>query len=52
LLFNASVEIARRYKILETTWMYDENKIVISLAEKLGLRRDKEFFIYYYNLPV
>ena len=52
LLFNASVEIARRYKILETTWMYDENKIVISLAEKLGLRRDKEFCIYYHNLPV
>lgn len=52
LLFHSSVEIARRYKILETTWMYDENKIVISLAEKLGLRRDKEFFIYYYNLPV
>ena len=50
LLFNATVRIARRYKILESTWMYDENKIVISLAERLGLERDKEFNIYYRNL--
>lgn len=51
LLFNASVEIARKYRILESTWMYDENKIIISLAERLGLERDKEFNIYYKNLP-
>lgn len=52
LLFNASVKIARRFKVLETTWMYDENKTIISLAEKLGLERDKEFIIYYKDLNV
>jgi hypothetical protein len=51
LLFNATVEIARKYIILESTWMYDENKIIISLAERLGLERDKEFNIYYRDLP-
>lgn len=51
LLFNVTVEIARKYKVLETTWMYDENRSVISLAEKLGLERDKEFAIYYKNSP-
>ncbi len=52
LLFNATVEVARRFEILETTWMYDENRIVISLAEKLGLKRDKEFLVYYRNVAV
>ena len=51
LLFNASVQIARKCSILESTWMYDENKIIISLAERLGLERDKEFNIYYKDLP-
>jgi len=46
LLFKATVELGRKYKILEATWMYDDNKIAISLAEKLGLLRDKEFCIY------
>ncbi|HMQ70064.1 MAG TPA: hypothetical protein PKA90_13820 [Ignavibacteria bacterium] len=52
LLFNATVEVARRFEILETTWMYDENRIVISLAEKLGLKRDKEFLVYYRDVAV
>jgi hypothetical protein len=52
LLFNATVEATRKFKVLETTWMYDENKIVISLAEKLGLEKDKEFFIYYKDLSI
>ncbi len=50
LLFNATVEIARKFKSLETTWMYDENRTIISLAEKLGLKRDKEFLIYFKNI--
>lgn len=52
LLFNTTVNIARRFKVLETTWMYDENKTIISLAEKLGLERDKEFIIYNKDLNV
>lgn len=46
LLFKATVEMGRKYKILEATWMYDNNRIAISLAEKLGMKRDKEFCIY------
>lgn len=51
LLFNTTIEISRKFRILESTWMYDENKIILSLAERLGLERDKEFNIYYKNLP-
>ncbi|MDT3696005.1 MAG: hypothetical protein ROY99_06390 [Ignavibacterium sp.] len=50
LLFNATVEIARKFRSLETTWMYDENKTIISLAERLGLKRDKEFLVYFKNI--
>jgi hypothetical protein len=50
LLFNAAVNTARKFSILQTTWMYDDNRTVISLAEKLGLKRDKEFIIYSKNL--
>ncbi len=46
LLFKATVELGRNYKVLEATWMYDDNRTAISLAEKLGLLRDKEFCIY------
>ncbi len=46
LLFKATVEVGRKYNILEATWMYDNNKVAISLAVKLGLVRDKEFCIY------
>lgn len=49
LLFNIAVETGRKFNCLETTWMYDENKSSISLAEKLGLNRDKEFLIYAKN---
>jgi len=52
LLFNVAVKVARKFKFLETTWMYDENKIIISLAEKLGLQRDKEFIIYFKNITL
>ncbi|MFZ2865369.1 MAG: hypothetical protein WA440_11505 [Ignavibacteriaceae bacterium] len=47
LLFNVTVEVARKFRSIETTWMYDENKIILSLAERLGLKRDKEFLIYF-----
>ena len=50
LLFKATVEVGRKYKILETTWMYDNNRVAISLAEKLGMKRDKEFCIYVCDL--
>ncbi|HVO75029.1 MAG TPA: hypothetical protein VMT35_13460 [Ignavibacteriaceae bacterium] len=50
LLFNAAVNTAERFDTLETTWMYDDNKIVNSLAERLGLKKDKEFVIYSKNL--
>jgi hypothetical protein len=46
ILFNITVETAKRFNCLETTWMYDENRTVVSLAEKLGLEKDKEFVIY------
>lgn len=51
LMFNIAVETARKYKVLETTWIYDENRSVISLAKKLGLEKDKEFAIYYKDYP-
>lgn len=46
MLFHATVETARKFKVLETTWMYDDNRVIVSIAEKLGLKRDKEFVIY------
>jgi hypothetical protein len=50
LLFNATVEIAKKFEILETTWMYDENKTIISIANRLNLIRDKEFNTYFREL--
>ncbi len=50
LLFKATVEVGRKFKILEATWMYDDNRIAVSLAEKLGMVRDKEFCIYYFDV--
>ena len=47
LLFKSTIFIARNYKMVETTWMHDENRVVISIAKKLGLERDKEFCIYF-----
>lgn len=50
LLFKATISIARNYKIVETTWMHDENRVVISIAKKLGLVRDKEFCVYFCDI--
>ena len=49
-LFNATVDISRRFRIVETTWMYDDNRSAILIAERLGLKREKEFQIYYKDL--
>lgn len=49
-LFNATVDISRRFRIVETTWMYDDNRSAILIAERLGLRREKEFQIYFKDL--
>lgn len=50
LLFKATISIAQKFIIVETTWMHDENRIVISIAKKLGLIRDKEFSIYFCDI--
>lgn len=50
LLFKSTISIAKNYRIVETTWMHDENRIVISIAKKLGLVRDKEFCIYFCDI--
>ena len=50
LLFKSTISIAKNYRIVETTWMHDENRIVISIAKKLGLVRDKEFCVYYCDI--
>ena len=50
LLFKATIEFGRRYKYFETTWMYDDNRIAISIADKLGMKRDKEFCIYCFDV--
>ncbi|HMS34464.1 MAG TPA: hypothetical protein PKC91_10295 [Ignavibacteria bacterium] len=50
LLFRSTISIAKNYKIVETTWMHDENRVVISIAKKLGLVRDKEFCIYFCDI--
>ena len=50
LLFNVTVNTARKFNSLETTWMYDDNKTIVSLAERLGLKKDKEFAVYSKNL--
>lgn len=51
LLFRATADIGKRYKILESTWMYDGNKVAVSVAEKLGLMKEKEYLIYSCDLP-
>jgi len=50
LLFKSTISIARNYRIVETTWMHDENRVVISIAKKLGLVRDKEFCVYFCDI--
>jgi hypothetical protein len=46
LLFNALSQICLRYKVLETTWMSQENTRAIKAAEYFGLKPDKQFAIY------
>jgi GNAT superfamily N-acetyltransferase len=46
LLFEAFAQMASRYDAVETTWMSPDNTLVIRIAERLGLRPDKQFGIY------
>lgn len=46
LLVKSTIEVARDYDVLETTWVSPENKSAVHAAELLGLKADKEFNIY------
>ena len=50
LLLNALCRQARRFKVLETTWMSDENDLAVSISRHLGLEPDRRFEIYEKNL--
>jgi len=46
LFFNAFSQICPKYKVLETTWMSEENTPAVKAAEYFGLKPDKQFAIY------
>jgi len=46
LLLDAVCRMLRKYEVLETTWMSDDNMLALRAAKLLGLERDKEFVIY------
>jgi hypothetical protein len=46
LLLDSFCQMCLKYKIVETTWMSEENTPVVKAAEHLGLKPDKEFVIY------
>ena len=46
LILQATVSVARKYDVLETTWTSDDNEPAIRAANLLGLKPDKRFFIY------
>lgn len=46
LLFNSFNQMCREYKVLETTWMSEENIPAVEVAEYFGLKPDKHFVIY------
>lgn len=46
LLLDAFCQICLNYKIVETTWMSEENTPAVKASEHLGLKPDKEFVIY------
>ena len=50
LLLQSTIDVARKYDILETTWMSPENESALHAAELLGLKVDKEFYIYSKNV--
>ncbi len=46
LIFNTTVNLARNYKSLETSWMMKNNHALIGVCNRLGLQPDKSFSIY------
>lgn len=46
LLFNSFSQMCREYKVLETTWMSEENIPAVKAAEYFGLKPNKRFVIY------
>jgi hypothetical protein len=46
LLLQATINVARKYEVLETTWTSVDNEPAIRAANLLGLKPDKEFYIY------
>jgi hypothetical protein len=46
LLLDALCRLAQRFKVLETTWMSDENDLAVSVSRHLGLQADRRFEIY------
>jgi hypothetical protein len=46
LLLQTTINISRKYEILETTWTSDDNEPAIRAANLLGLKPDKQFYIY------
>ncbi len=46
LLMEALCRSARKYDVLETTWMCTDNPLSIRAAERFGMKPDREFAIY------
>lgn len=46
LLFNTFSQMCRKYKVLETTWISEENIPAVKAAGYFGLKPDKHFVMY------
>lgn len=47
---NSFSQMCMKYKVIETTWMSEDNSPAIKAAEYFGLKPDKHFAIYTKNL--
>ena len=52
LLLDAMCRTARKFDVVETTWMSRSNPLAIHAAERLGMKEDKHFVIYALQLKV
>ena len=46
LLLKKTIDVAKQYDILETTWISPENDSAVHAAELLGLKVDTAFYLY------
>ncbi len=46
LLLQKTIDVAKQYDVLETTWMSPENQSALHAADILGLKEDIAFYLY------